>query len=107
MTAAWTIEDSNGQLLFNFVAGSPLDVGRRVLPTRYDAFRLQVSASYRQLFDRALRQVLDRQGWRIVRVRAAGKDTRAASGAAQPASCASDPSFGAFLPDARARNGEV
>ncbi len=85
MTAAWTIKDSNGQLLSHLVAGSPLDVGRRILPTRYDAFRLQVSASYRQLFDRALRQVLDRQGWQIVRVRAAGKDRRAAS-------CASDPS---------------
>jgi hypothetical protein len=73
MTAAWTIRDSNGQLLSHLVAGSPLEVGRRIVPTPYDAFRLQVSSSYRQLFDRALRQVLDRQGWQIVRLKAGCK----------------------------------
>ena len=68
MTAAWTVKDSNGRLLPDFVCGSPMDVGRKVVPAPYDAFRLQVSSSYRQLFDRAVRQVLDRQGWQIVRV---------------------------------------
>jgi hypothetical protein len=78
MTAAWTIKDSNGQLLSDFLAASPVEVGRRILPTPYDAFRLQVSSSYRQLFDRALRQVLDRQGWEIVRIKSAGKGTAGA-----------------------------
>jgi hypothetical protein len=83
MTAAWTIKDSNGQLLSHFLAASPLEVGRRILPTPYDAFRLQVSSSYRQLFDRALRQALDRHGWQIVRVKSAGKS---AAGAGCPPS---------------------
>jgi hypothetical protein len=73
MTAAWTIKDSNGDTLAQFAAGSPLEVARRILPGRYDPFRLEVSASYRHLFERALRQALDRRGWQIVRVRAAGK----------------------------------
>src|SRR5262249_35038145 len=33
----------------------------------YDAFRLQVSSSYREVFDRELRNVLERYGWQIVR----------------------------------------
>ena len=37
---------------------------------RYDAFRLQVSSSYRETFDRAVTQVLQRQGWQIVRIKA-------------------------------------
>ena len=70
MTAAWTVKDSNGQLLANFVCGSPLEVGRKVVRARYDAFRLQVSPSYREGFERAVTQVLKRQGWQIVRMRA-------------------------------------
>ncbi len=73
MTAAWTVKDSNGQLLSQFVAGSRLEVGRRIVPTHFDAFRLHVSQSYRELFDRALAQVLERQGWQIVRTRARQK----------------------------------
>jgi len=46
-----------------------MEVGRRIVPAHFDAFRLQVSSSYRALFDRAVSQVLERQGWRIVRVR--------------------------------------
>ena len=38
------------------------------MPTRYDAFRLQVAPSYRAMFDRAVAQVLEREGWQIVRV---------------------------------------
>lgn len=67
MGAAWTVRDSNGQLLPTFEASTPLDVGRKVVPTHYDAFRLRVSHSYRELFDRAVAQILDRKGWEIVR----------------------------------------
>ena len=68
MTAtAWTVRDSNGQLLADFAGGSRLDVGRKVVPAHYDAFRLHVSPSYRELFDRALGQILERKGWQIVR----------------------------------------
>jgi hypothetical protein len=77
MAAAWTVRDSNGQLLADFVGASPLDVGRRIVPTRYDAFRLQVSSSYREAFDRAVTQVLQRQGWQIVRVKATARATQA------------------------------
>lgn len=69
MTAAWTVRDRNGQLLADFAGSSALDVGRKVLPGRYDAFRLHVSSSYRELFERALSQILEREGWEIVRVR--------------------------------------
>ena len=68
MNAAWMVKDSNGQLLTDFAGPSRLDVGRKVVPTRFDAFRLQVSSSYRELFDRALLQALQRNGWEIVRV---------------------------------------
>lgn len=76
ITAAWTIEDSNGELLADFVCSSRLEVGLKVVPERYDAFRLQVSSSYRELFDRALRQVLERQGWHIVQVKPAREPVR-------------------------------
>ncbi len=64
---AWTVRDSNGQLLADFAASSRLDVGRKLVPGHYDAFRLHVSSSYRELFDRALGQILERKGWQIVR----------------------------------------
>jgi len=73
MSATWTVKDSSGHLLSQYAAGSPIEVGRKVVPARYDAFRLQVSSSYRELFERALAQELARQGWRIVRARAARK----------------------------------
>ena len=50
-------------------AVSPLEVGRRIVPTHFDAFRLHVSASYREVFDRAVQKVLAQQGWQIVKVR--------------------------------------
>lgn len=74
MSAAWTVRDSTGQLLPDFVCSSPIEVGRKVVPTHYDAFRLEVSPSYRELFDRAVAQVLQRQGWQIVRMKAARRD---------------------------------
>jgi hypothetical protein len=46
-----------------------LEVGCKIVPNRYDTFRLHVSASYRELFDRALGQVLERERWEIVRVK--------------------------------------
>jgi len=66
--SAWTVKDSAGQFLPSFEADSPLDVGRKVVPGPYDAFRLRVSHSYRELFDRTLSQILERRGWEIVRV---------------------------------------
>jgi hypothetical protein len=69
MTAAWMVKDSNGQLLSDLTGASRLDVGRKLVPTRFDAFRFEVSSSYREMFERALSQVLDRNGWQIVRVR--------------------------------------
>ena len=77
MTTAWTIKDSSGQLLPRFICNSPLEVGRKVVPAHYDAFRLHVSPSYRELFDRAVTQVLQREGWRIVRLRGRRKPDRA------------------------------
>jgi hypothetical protein len=41
-----------------------------VVPARYDAFRLHVSPSYREQFDRAVNQILQRKGWHIVRTKA-------------------------------------
>jgi hypothetical protein len=67
MPATWTVKDSSGQLRPDFIGASRLEVGRRIVPAHFDAFRLQVSTSYRELFDRAVSQVLAREGWQIVR----------------------------------------
>ena len=67
--AIWTVRDSNGDLLDAFTGASRLEVGCKVVPRHYDAFRLHVSASYRELFDRALAQILDQEQWEIIRVR--------------------------------------
>ena len=67
VTTYWTIKDSTGRHLPHFLANSRLEVGRKVVPTYFDVFRLQVSASYRQAFERAVLTVLERQGWQIVR----------------------------------------
>jgi hypothetical protein len=68
MAATWTIKDSGGQLLLGFLGRSRLEVGRKVVATHYDPFRLEVSASYREVFDRDLRKVLERNSWQIVRL---------------------------------------
>jgi hypothetical protein len=73
MTAAWTVKDSTGQLRTDVMCPSRLEVGRRIVPAHFDAFRLHVSPSYRQMFDRAVSEVLAREGWQIVRTRARGK----------------------------------
>lgn len=69
MTTCWTIRDRNGELLPHFACASALEVARKVAPGRYDAFRLHVSSSYRQLFDRAVERILAREGWQIVRTK--------------------------------------
>jgi hypothetical protein len=69
MASAWTVKDSNGEILPRFVCNSRLEVGRKLVPAHYDAFRLEVSSSYRELFDRAVTQVLEREGWKIVRTK--------------------------------------
>jgi len=72
MAATWTVRDGNGELHAEFVGASPLEVGRRIVPTHFDAFRLHVSPSYREVFDRAVQKVLAQQGWQIVKMRARG-----------------------------------
>jgi len=69
MDAMWTVKDASGELLEDFTVPSRIEVGRKLVPGRYDAFRLQVSSSYRELFDRALSHVLERERWQIVRLR--------------------------------------
>jgi hypothetical protein len=64
----WVIQDSTGQVLLDLACASRLEVGRRIVPVHFDAFRLQVSSSYREVFDRAVKQILQREGWQIVRV---------------------------------------
>ena len=66
MSTVWTIKDSRGELLQGFAGRTPRDVGRKVLGLRHDAFRLEVSRSYRELFDRDLETVLSDRHWRIV-----------------------------------------
>jgi hypothetical protein len=67
----WTVKNASGELIANFGSISRLEVARKVVPVRDDAFRLHVSPSYRELFDRALRQIVERRDWQIVRVKLA------------------------------------
>jgi hypothetical protein len=69
MTFIWTVKNANGELIPHFTSASALEVARKVVPAHYDAFRLQVSSSYRELFERALKQILEHEDWRIVRLR--------------------------------------
>jgi hypothetical protein len=48
------------------MGGSPREVARKIVGPRYDAFRLEVSSSYRELFNRDLKSVLEREHWQIV-----------------------------------------
>lgn len=73
---AWTVKDSKGELLADFIAGSPRDVARKIVRSPYDAFRLEVSPSYRELFDRDLKAVLAREDWRIVPLRGRNRKRR-------------------------------
>ena len=76
MSLVWTIKNENGEVLPRFTGASPLEVGRKLVPAHYDAFRLRVSSSYRELFERAVKQILEDQDWRIVRVPRKRKNTK-------------------------------
>ena len=76
MTVTWTVKDSKGDLLPRFIADSPRGVGRKIVRNRYDAFRLEVSPSYREVFDRDLKTVLAREHWRIVPIKRHGRACR-------------------------------
>jgi hypothetical protein len=67
MTTTWTVKDRAGHHLSGYDSHSRLEVGRKLVPSHFDAFRLEVSASYRELFERAVAQILQREGWEIVR----------------------------------------
>jgi hypothetical protein len=69
MHQTWTIKDSEGHVLACFAAPSRLEVERKVVPTRYDAFRLHVSSSYREMFAHDVAKVLAQKNWRVVRTR--------------------------------------
>jgi hypothetical protein len=65
----WAVKDHNGQILPDFLGSSRIQVGCKVLPTHYDVFRLHVSTSYRELFDRALELALEENRWQIIRIK--------------------------------------
>jgi hypothetical protein len=67
MTTTWIVRDRAGHRLPGYDGRSKSEVGRKLVPSRFDAFRLEVSPSYRELFERAVAQVLQREGWEIVR----------------------------------------
>jgi hypothetical protein len=47
----WAIEDSDDQVLLDFACASRVGVERRIVPVRFDVFRLQVWSSYCELFE--------------------------------------------------------
>lgn len=69
MSETWTVRDSEGDVLPHLAGGSRMELGRRIVATHYDPFRLHVSSSYREMFDRELVKVLTQKGWELVRVR--------------------------------------
>jgi hypothetical protein len=69
MAAMWAVKNHSGEVLQDLSATSRLEVGLKVVTAPYDAFRLRVSSSYREQFDRAVSRTLDQKHWRIVRVR--------------------------------------
>lgn len=69
MHQIWTIKDSEGRVLPSFTAASRLEVEQKLVPTRYDAFRLHVSSSYREMFARDVAKVLAQKHWRVVPTR--------------------------------------
>lgn len=76
MSHIWTVKDCAGHVVPDFTGTSRLDVGRKLVPTRYDAFRLQVSHSYRETLDRELTKVLSNKCWQIVRTRTNTRQAR-------------------------------
>jgi hypothetical protein len=80
MSHVWTVEDCAGQEVPNFTGISRVDVGRRLLLSHYDAFRLHVSHSYREVFDRELAKVLSDKCWQIICKRMDSRRTKAQLG---------------------------
>ena len=76
MSQIWTVKDGTGHEVPNFRGTSRLDVGRSLVSTHYDAFRLHVSHSYREVFDRELAKVLSDKRWQIIRKRTNTRRTR-------------------------------
>ena len=83
MSYVWTVRDCAGHEVPTLTGTSRLDVGRRLLPSHYDAFRLHVSHSYREVMDRELAKVLSDKSWRIIRKRTNSRRTKAQSGSVQ------------------------
>jgi hypothetical protein len=79
VSQAWTIKDGEGRVLPCFTGASRLEVECKVVSARYDAFRLHVSSSYREMFARDLANVLTHKGWRVVRTRNSRRVRRAAT----------------------------
>lgn len=77
MPDIWTVKDSEGHVLPGFNAVSRLDVERKVVPTHYDAFRLHVSSSYREIFARDLARVLAHNDWRVVPIKVSRRNASA------------------------------
>lgn len=69
MSAVWALIDSSGHSVPGLVGTSRIELGRTLLPGRYDPFRLHVSASYREMFERDLTRFLAQNGWQIARVK--------------------------------------
>ena len=69
MAPMWVVKDGGGQILSNFESQSRLELARKLMGERYHVFRFLVSSSYRELFERTLAKVLERENWRIVGVR--------------------------------------
>jgi len=76
MPHIWTVKNSTGHVVPNLTGTSRLDLERRLVPTYYDAFRLHVSPSYREIFDRELAKVLSDKRWRIMRIRSSARRTK-------------------------------
>jgi hypothetical protein len=68
VSQTWTIKDSEGRVLPHLMGASRLEVERKVVPTHYDAFRLHVSSSYREVFARDLAKVLAHKDWLVIRI---------------------------------------
>ena len=77
MPHIWTVKDSTGHVVPNVTGTSRIDLERRLVPTCYDAFRLHVSPSYREIFDRELATVLSDKRWRVIRIRTSARRTKA------------------------------
>jgi hypothetical protein len=89
MAGVWTVKSNQGELISNVVGGSPREVGRKIVRTKYDPFRIEVSRSYRELFERELKTTLEHEGWRIVPLKHRRSRGSQQSGAAVQASTSS------------------